>query len=363
MPNRNNALYIYDIKDPTSPILIKSYQMKKFYLIVAILFVFLHSLCHAEILLDNNTSFIFATVSEGKQVLTTRDDFVQRMSPFDRAVRMKTDREVSEKEFIDFVGRNVLAWAENEKQKVKSAFQGIRARLAMVSMLFPKTIYLINTLGNEEGGAAYTRVNALVFPKSMLATDTRTIQKLICHEIFHIMSRANPSLRERLYETIGFTKCNEIKFPIGLQSRKITNPDAPKNDHCIRVRVAGKSVWAVPILFSITENYDVARGGEFFEYLQFQFLLVKRDAESFFVKPLYDGSQPRLAGMKEISGFIEQVGMNTRYIIHPEEILADNFSLLVLEESNVPSPEILRKLEEVLATAQIAKQNTPADVK
>jgi hypothetical protein len=337
--------------------------MKKFYLTVTLLFVFLNGLCHAEIILDNNIIFIFASVSEGQQVLTVKDDFVQRLSPFDRAARMKTDREVSEIEFIDFVGQSVLAWAGIEKQKVKSAFRGIRARLVTMSILFPKTIYLIKTSGNEEGGAAYTRANAIVFPKAKLANDMRTIQKLICHELFHIISRSNPELRERFYETIGFAKCTEIEFPIGLRSRKITNPDAPKNDHCIRVRVAGKSVWAIPILFSSTENYDVARGGEFFKYLRFQFLLVKRDAESSFARPLYDGSQPRLVDLQEISGFIEQVGMNTQYIIHPEEILADNFSLMVLKESNVPSPRILRKLEEILATAPIAEPNAPADAK
>ena len=53
--------------------------------------------------------------------------------------------------------------------------------------------------------------------------------------------------------------------------------------------------------------------------------------------------------MQHVSGFTEQVGRNTDYIIHPEEILADNFALLVLNEHDVASPEILQKMREALA--------------
>lgn len=50
----------------------------------------------------------------------------------------------------------------------------------------------------------------------------------------------------------------------------------------------------------------------------------------------------------QVSGFFEQVGRNTNYVIHPEEILADNFSLLILGERRVPSPEILEKMQGIL---------------
>jgi hypothetical protein len=30
-----------------------------------------------------------------------------------------------------------------------------------------------------------------------------------------------------------------------------------------------------------------------------------------------------------VEDFLEQVGRNTRYVIHPEEILAENFALLI----------------------------------
>jgi hypothetical protein len=114
------------------------------------------------------------------------------------------------------------------------------------------------------------------------------------------------------------------------------------------VQVDEADVWAVPILYSRTEKYDVQQGGEFFFYMASQLLLVDREGDSPIAKPVYAGSQPRLVDFDQVSGFYEQVGRNTQYIIHPEEILADNFAMLVMDDESAPSPEILQKLRDVL---------------
>ena len=98
----------------------------------------------------------------------------------------------------------------------------------------------IKTTGNEEGGAAYTRANAIVLPEAEMTAPVEKIRKTISHELFHVLSRANPDLREKLYAAIGFVKCDEVAFPLELKSRKLTNPDAPKNDHCILLQVGDK---------------------------------------------------------------------------------------------------------------------------
>jgi hypothetical protein len=233
-------------------------------------------------------------------------------------------------------------------QTVQAAIDAIHPLLRDLALSLPPTVQLIKTTGAEEGNAAYTRATAIVLPKSELAKSEKDLQRLICHELFHILSRRNPELRERLYGIIGFSKCNEIKLPPDLALRKITNPDAPRNDHFIRLQIDNQEALAVPILLSSVETYDVKRGGEFFAYLQFQFLVVAKSSGSKNCKAVSEGSSPKLVGMQRVSGFMEQVGRNTDYIIHPEEILADNFALLVLNEHNVASPEILEKMREVL---------------
>jgi hypothetical protein len=313
----------------------------------------------AQVTLGQGSTVVFATVDEGKKILTSHDDFVQRMSPFDRAARMKTDKDVSEEDYLKFVGTNVLAWDDSEKREIISAFQGVQAQLEALSLPFPKKVLIVKTTGSEEGGAAYTRANAIVFPKAPVSKDMTEIQKVICHELFHILSRANPDLREELYAAIGFVKCDEVAFPSELRRRKITNPDAPRNDHWVHLQAGTQDCEAIPILFSSSEKYDPRRGGEFFGYLQFQFLLVERNDDSATVTPIYDGQNPKLVSIEQVSGFYEQVGRNTGYIIHPEEILADNFALLVLQERNVSSPLVIKKLEGILKKS-IAEPNAPA---
>ncbi len=140
----------------------------------------------------------------------------------------------------------------------------------------------------------------------------------------------------------------EVALPLDFQSRKITNPDAPKNDHYILLQVRGREHQAIPILFADPPKYDSKRGGEFFDYLQFQFLLVEESGGSSIIKPMEGKPSPDLIGIEEVSGYWEQVGRNTDYIIHPEEILADNFMLMILGVPNQPSPEIIEKMENIL---------------
>jgi hypothetical protein len=304
--------------------------------------------CPAQIKLSGDTTVTFATADEGRRILTTRDDFVRALSPFDRAARVKTASPVSEGTFLEFVGHNVLDWTEPEKASLTSTLERLRVPFDRLALPWPKAIYFVKTTGKEEGGAAYTRDRALILPQTMLTSNRSPSPRLIAHELFHILSRGNPSLRDRLYQAIGFVKCNEIELPETLRNRRITNPDAPANDQCIRVQVAGAEVWAVPIIFSRTDRYDVEQGGDFFFYMQSQLLLIDRADNSPNAKPMYAGSQPRLVDFGQVRGFYEQVGRNTEYIIHPEEILADNFAVLVMGDPDVPSPEVLKKLQDVL---------------
>jgi hypothetical protein len=133
-----------------------------------------------------------------------------------------------------------------------------------------------------------------------------------------------------------------------IKSRKITNPDASKNDLCIQISVAGEKVWAVPILFSRSPRYDTARGGEFFQYLTLALLLVEKPRDGSIARPLSDSNGIRMARLDQVSGFFEQVGRNTQYIIHADEILADNFALLAQGDWNVSSPEVLTKIQNAL---------------
>ena len=319
------------------------------------LFAFLFALCflYAPRADAAVPAFAFATIDQAKAVLTARDEFVQRLSPFDRAARLKTNADVSEAQYLIFVGTQAAAWSEADKAQVQAVLADLTPRLAAMPLPWPATVLLIKTTGQEEGGAPYTRANAIILPATVLSRAPRgELQEMVAHELFHILTRQSPALKEKLYAAIGFKPCGEVAFPVVLRSRKITSPDAPKNDHCIRLDFAGEEAWAIPLLFATSERYDPARGGEFFAYLELSFLKVEGGGAEPPAKATYDNAQLYLVPVTAIRGFTEQVGRNTEYIIHPEEILADNFSLLLAQDKAVASPDVLQKIRAILLAAK-----------
>ncbi len=88
--------------------------MKQF-IISAFFCVMLTASAHAQIKIGITTNIVFASNDDAKTILLERDDFVERLSPFDRSSRMKTDKNISEDIYLKFVGENILSWNNNEK--------------------------------------------------------------------------------------------------------------------------------------------------------------------------------------------------------------------------------------------------------
>ena len=291
----------------------------------------------------------FATKAEASALLAVEDDFVQRMSPFDRSARLKTDQPVDRAAYLKFVGEQTLDWSEPEQENLRATWSRVLAGLGGTKFNAPKKVTLIKTTGLEEGDAAYTRGTSIILPKSKVTG--RGNDALMAHELFHVLSRHDAAMRERLYQLIGFRRCGELTLPTDLQARRLTNPDAPINDHCIEVKLDGKPVWVVPILTSKAEKYDLQRGGEFFNYLQFELMVIENPDQQPATQPLLVDGQPVRLDARKADGFLEQIGKNTAYIIHPDEILADNFSMLITQRKNVPQPELLEKINKALQVA------------
>ena len=289
-----------------------------------------------------------ASIETARAVLGARDEFVARLSPFDRAARLKSATDVAEAEYLAFATAAGREWSNDERARLTAAFAAIEPKLAELLPELDEPIRLVKTSGEEEGGAGYTRANAVMLPQAH--DDDRELQRLLAHEIFHVASRNNPDLKRVLYRTIGFEECGEVVLPPALAARKMTNPDAPVNEHCIEVTVDGAKVWGMPLLLSREERFDPGAGRAFFEYLTLSMLLVERTGAT--ARPLTRDGAPVLVPLNRVGGFLEQVGRNTNYIIHAEEILASNFELLVVGGDNPPpSPELLERIRAELVRA------------
>jgi hypothetical protein len=300
----------------------------------------------ANVPLTTTTRVQFADPRQGASALTQRDVFLAQLSPFDYQVRLKTDQPVGEQDLLAHIPRHVTSWTAEETARLTAVLESLAAKLAPWNLPLPRTILLIKTDGQEDAGAAYTRGDAIVLPQRMIDGSRKSLDKLLPHELFHVLSRHNPGLRQALYSAIGFQQTNEVQLPEPLRARRITNPDAPLNDQFIRVVLNGQKMELMPILFSKSERYEPAQGGTLFSYLTFKLMALEGEPGNH--RPLLVSGQPTLYEPAQVPGFFEQVGRNTNYIIHPEEILADNFVMLLHGRANLPSPHVVQRLGQLL---------------
>lgn len=281
---------------------------------------------------------------DGSKELTNEDNFTLFLSSFDRASRLKSEDEVSKEVFLKFISNQTLNWKSQEISKLTKIFNLIDTKFDNFQLRFPEEISLIKTTGREEGNAAYCRGNSIILPQSLL-NSSQQLENLIIHEHFHIFTRNNNSVKEKLYEIIGFYECATLIFPKELTKFKITNPDAPLNDHYIEVKIQNNLFKLIPIIFS-NESYNYKKKGEFFDYLEFRLLGVNIKENNSI--PIYKGGNPLLFKPEKSPDFFQKIGFNTNYIIHPEEILAENFVLMINDVKNLNTPEVIDKMRKIL---------------
>ena len=292
-------------------------------------------------LTDKNV-VIFATKAQSQQILSTADSFTRNMTSFDRSVRLKSDRTLSSEEFLRFAGSCALDWSPGEVTFITASLNDLKAGLSRYSQLLPAEILFIKTTGNEEFKSAYTRQNAIILPPNKLDRPRDRMALLIAHELFHIISRHDHVLRESLYSAIGFQPCGKIKMPSLLKDRILKNPDTPDTDYYVCLSHQGKPFYGVPLFSFKDGRCDIQHGEAILQYLEVNYLAVEPVEGGW--QPLEIDGRPVLIHQREALGLAEQAGRNTNYDICADEILAENFVLLVSGKLDVPSPEILEKI-------------------
>jgi hypothetical protein len=307
-----------------------------------LLLVALSACAHAQ-----NTRFAFATQSEARAVLRAQDDYVRATSTLERSVVMGTTEVMDAERFAAAMQATALEWTEDERRPFDAVLARLEGFLSGMKWKGPASILIVKTSDRLMEGFPHTRGNAIVIQEGMLRemlARPALLEFLVVHEAFHVLSRANPRLRGELYSAIGFRACTAVEMPQALERLRLTNPDAPESRHAIRVQWRGRPVEVLPFVRFASENVD-PKGG-FVSQMQTSWLVVERRQER--CVPRDEG-----AALDELDGLREQVGNNTGYLVHPEEILADNFALLYREAvtpgvTEIRSPEILERIRSVL---------------
>lgn len=318
----------------------KRYIMSKL-LLVGMLIGFISYPIISKSVLKNTIKY--ASIEKGNQLLMKEDDYTESWGQFDIDSRMQKKNSTKE-ELLEYATKQTREWTIDEKKTIDSIIINIDNIIEKnnYNLKFPDNIHLIKTTAKEEGGAmGYTRENYIVLKDDVIFSTKVDLTHLILHELFHVLSRNNPQFRKELYEIIGFKLMENIEYPESLKDYRISNPDATQTDSYITLTIDDKEVDCMMIMYS-NEDYE---SGVFFDYVNIGFLSLKGGT----IKTVeYLENQPVIYGFDKIAGFFEQIGINTEYIIHPEEIMAENFSLAILGKTDLPSQELVEKIKVVL---------------
>ena len=290
-----------------------------------------------EVQFVGDTKLIFVSQEEAAKLMGTSDEYSKELSRFDIASRTQNPANNQEEQYLAFAAAQAQEWEEDEITVLKVKINQVKDKIEALglNLPFPKEIKLIKSTLAEEGSVvSYTRTNYIVF-----RGDVR--EDFIIHELFHILTRFNPDKRDELYKTVNFHKSNRISYPETIKDHVVTNPDAPFLEHTIKLTIDGVEREAVFILHA-EHDYE---SGSFFQQMKQKLMLVEGPAND--KKAILVNGEPILLDFAAASDLEEKIGKNTSYTLHPEEILADHFIMLVTPKT-APDPAFIDAMKSVL---------------
>lgn len=250
------------------------------------------------------------------------DRFFDLISVIDMAIQMQAtppykDRQAMVGEYKDFLATQVMQPTAQDQLWVDSTFLLVRKELQMINpVLNTGKINIVKIRTDHYGeGTFYTRGHSIFIPDHIFSEPFDQHVDVMLHEYWHIISRNNPAIKKEAYELIGFVPHGKnLQFSDSLSKTLLTNPDGCVSDYTIQLN--GEKV--LPLLTSKFSEYMPGKT-TFFQYLQFDFYPISETGRV--------GDQP--AKLASMAGLFEKITDNTQYIIHPDEITADNFKLAV----------------------------------
>lgn len=291
---------------------------------------------------DLNITFLDAAIAGTKITVDKSDGFFGYITKADMSIQMKQkDMPVSGGEskalYQEMLRSEMESFSAEDKTFMTEVMQSAKDALDKVNpALYPQHIDLIKTKTNHYGpDVYYTRDDAIILPANIFDDKAVNAQMpVMLHEIFHILSRYDVTFRERMYALIGFFPYEEqLVLPKRIADYLLTNPDGVTRKYAIHLKnSAGEMQKALPLILSRKERYDESMPS-FFSYLNFDLYPLIPVAANQVTLGINQSGESALS-LEHNSNFFQQIKDNTQYIIHPDEIMADNFMMAVIAEKN-----------------------------
>ena len=288
----------------------------------------------------------FASREEGQKLLLANHDYYAGFSENDLDFRMQK-KNADMQEYLAFAKEQVLDFTEEEKALADSLFSEMERTLAERGCTLPPLdeIILIKTTMQEEPGAAgYTHGTQIYLHErilnwvefELLANRSKAV---FWHELFHCLTRCSPEFRTKMYHLIHFTVVDkDFELPPSVFEYHISNPDVEHHNAYATFRINGEDINCFTDF--VTAEHFHKPGDTFFT--TGTTALIPIDGRDMYYTP------------EQAENFNEVFGTNTRYVIDPEECLADNFSYAMLYGKEGPggsgyhNPEIIEGILEIL---------------
>ncbi len=278
--------------------------------------------------------------------------FFERITLIDMAIQMKQPIGLGETRsdrlprYRAYLAADVADFSEAEARQIEQVTRKALADIAryLSAKALPDELILVKTKGNHYGaGVWYTREECIVIPADALERgEEEELYTVMLHEIFHVWSRYHKPQRDSLYAMIGFKSWGDkaLDLPESLARQLLLNPDGLDAGYYITLQDENSTpLPAIPFIYTRSKNFSPGKP-DFFSYLAFDLFPAIDAGERVVVRANEDGTSP--IDLRQHPEFFRQITQNTQYIIHPDEIMADNFMFLVMTEKQ---PEMLEQFQ------------------
>jgi hypothetical protein len=288
----------------------------------------------------------FADVGSARAVLGAADAWATRTSGWQRAVLMGRKAAPDLESFRAWEMAAARPWTDEARERWRRALVAIAPAFNRLKVPLPREVLLIHTDGSESAHQPHTRANAVVLPVQF-SQQSFSDAEVLAHELFHVVSRHQPELANRLYDLIGYDRVGELEWPASWLPLRIANQDAPFHRHLMRVKIQGRDTTVMPVVVTASAKLPPADGDTLLDLMEPRLLEVEPGAGEQATRPVLRRGQPVWYDPEATPDFLAHLGGNTDYILHPDETIADNFMFLVSGRT-VKNPALLKRIEAVL---------------